>query len=79
VTIEVPDIQAIERLSAADLRLELACALYARALIGKVAGADLAGIDFFAFQRALKERGVPMYTEQMLEDELASIKSLFGA
>jgi hypothetical protein len=32
-----------------------------------------------AFQHALKERDVPMYSEQMLEDELASLKSFFGA
>jgi predicted HTH domain antitoxin len=73
-----PDIEAIGRLSPAELRLELACALYARGLIGKVAATDLAGIDLFAFQRGLGERGVPVYTEQMLEDELASLKSLSG-
>ena len=38
---------------------------------------ELAGVDFFAFQRALGERGIPTVTAQMLEDDLASLKTLF--
>ena len=59
--LELPDLPLDERLTPADLRLELACALYARGRIGKVTASELAGADFFSFQRALSERQVPLY------------------
>ena len=58
MTIELPDVPANERLTPEEARLELACALYARGRIGKVAATQMAGMDFFTFQRALSERGV---------------------
>ena len=72
--IELPD---TPNLSADEARLELACALYARGRIGKVAGAEMARVDFFSFQRALGERGIPVATEPALEQELAALRSLF--
>ena len=60
-----------------ELRLELACALYARGRIGKIVAAEMAGLDFFALQHALKERGIPLYTEQMLAGDQQTLKSLF--
>jgi predicted HTH domain antitoxin len=77
MTITLPEIEAVERLSPDELRLELACALYARGLIGKVAGAEVAGVGFFDFQRGLGERGIPMRTGQMFEDDMANLDSLF--
>ena len=59
------------------MRLELACALYARGRIGKVAATGIAGVDFFAFPRALSERGIPLYTEQMLDSDLQSLNEVF--
>jgi predicted HTH domain antitoxin len=77
VTIELPDEPLHERLTPQELRLELACALFARGRIGKVAGSRLAGVDFFAFQRALGERSIPLYTETMLTEDLATLQHLF--
>ena len=77
MTITLPDMPETERLSGDDLRLEIACALYARGRIGKVRRAELAGVDFFTFQRALEERSIPLYTEEMLADDLATLKTLF--
>lgn len=77
MTIELPDIDAVEGLSPKELRLELACALYSRGRIGKVAGAELAGVDFFAFQQALGERGIASCTDEMLDRDLSTLKSLF--
>src|SRR5256885_1671624 len=65
-----------EQFDAQELRLELACALYPRKRLTKVAASALAGIDFFAFQHALKERGIPQYTEAMLEQDLHSVPGL---
>lgn len=77
VTLILPDTIENFHLTPAEVRLELACALYGRGLIGRVGATELAGVDFFAFQRALGDRGIPIVTEQMLEDDLASLKSMF--
>lgn len=75
--IELPDEPLAGGLTPQELRIELACALYARGRIGKVAGSRLAGVDFFDFQRALGERRIPFYTETMLAEDLANLKHLF--
>jgi predicted HTH domain antitoxin len=77
VTLTLPDTIENFHLTPSEVRVELACALYARGLIGRVGATELAGVDFFAFQRALGERGIPTVTAQMLEDDLASLKALF--
>ena len=77
MTIELPDVPASDRLTPEEIRLELACALYARGRLGKVAATELAGVDFFSFQRALSERGVPLYTPQMLAADIQSLNESF--
>ena len=77
MTLTLPDTIENFRLTPGEVRVELACALYARGLIGRVGAAELAGLDFFAFQHALGERGIPIVTAQMLEDDLTSLKALF--
>jgi predicted HTH domain antitoxin len=77
VTVELPDLQLPRDLTPEEVRLELACALYARGRLGKVAGTRLARVDFFAFQRALSERSIPLYTEEMLEQDTRSLSKLF--
>ena len=78
MTIELPDVPAGDQLTPDEIRLELACALYARGRIGKVAATQMAGVDFFTFQRALSERRVPLYTEQMLASDLQSLNETFS-
>ena len=77
MTIELPDVPASERLTPEEMRLELACALYARGRIGKMAAAQMAGVDFFTFQRALGERRIESYTLKMFEEDQATLKKLF--
>jgi predicted HTH domain antitoxin len=77
MTITLPDLPETAQLSSDELRLELACALYCRGRVGKIAAADMAGVDIFAFQRALRERGIPLYTEPMLATDLETLKELF--
>lgn len=75
VTLELPDQETME-FTPAELRLEVACALYGRGMVGKVRGAHIAGIDFFEFQRALGERQIPSYTSEMLHRDVESLKKL---
>ena len=77
VTLDLPDIKLTKALTPEEIRIELACALYARGRIGKVDGAQLAGVDFFAFQRAMSERSIPLYTDDMLSEDLESLEQLF--
>ncbi len=77
MTLTLPDIPDTANLAPAELRLELACGLYARGRIGKAAATELAGVDFFTFQRSLEERGIPVYTEEMLANDVHSLRELF--
>jgi len=80
MTLELPEINAIQRFSADDLRLELACALYARGRVSAVSGADLSGVDLLTFQAALSEREIPrQYSVEDLGDDMATLDKLFPA
>lgn len=80
MTLELPEISAIRRFSADDLRLELACALYAQGRVSAVSGADLSGLDLLTFQAALREREIPrQYSTTDLDDDLATLSKLFPA
>ena len=77
MTLELPDLET-KNLTPEELRLELACALYTRGKVSAVGGAHLAGVDLFAFQGALRGRGIPRnYTLQDLRDDVEALKKLF--
>lgn len=75
VVLSLPELEN-EGFRPKELRLELACALYARKRVSKVKAAALAGVVFFTFQHALKDRGIPQYIETMLEQDLQSLEDL---
>jgi predicted HTH domain antitoxin len=77
MTITLPDLPETAQLTSDEMRLELACALYSRGRLGKVVGAEMAGVDIFTFQRALQDRNIPLYTEPMLATDLQTLKELF--
>ncbi len=77
MTLTLPDSSVTARMTPEELKLELACALFARRKISVVAGAHLAGVDFFSFQRALGDRQIEIITEQHLKEDLESLKILF--
>ncbi len=77
MTIELPALSDGGRFTPEELRLELACALYARGRVGKIEGAELAGVDFFMFQKALGDRQIPAYTDEMLAGDVTTLNKLF--
>jgi predicted HTH domain antitoxin len=78
MTLTLPDGPALQRFTDAELRLELACALYARGRLSAVGGAHLAGLDLIAFQGALRERKIPrQYDAQDLQEDLTSLRQIF--
>ena len=79
MTLTLPDEPALRELSDAELRTELACALYARGKVSAVGGSHLAGMDLVEFQGALLERGIPRnYSVDDLHDDLAALDRLLG-
>lgn len=80
MTLELPESNALRRFTADDLRLELACALYARGRISAVTGADVSGLDLLTFQAALREREIPrQYSEEDLAADMDVLAKLFPA
>ncbi|HEV7924991.1 MAG TPA: hypothetical protein VGR14_06525 [Verrucomicrobiae bacterium] len=48
-----------------------------RSALARSPARKLAGVDFFAFQRALGERRIPLCTEEMLTEDVATLQRLF--
>jgi predicted HTH domain antitoxin len=79
VNLELPEMENTE-LTPAELRLELACALYARGKITAVSGSHVAGVDLISFQGALKEREISRnYTLEDFRDDMDGLRKLFPA
>ena len=78
MTLTLPDLPVVARMTEAELRLDLACFLFAQGKIGKVGGAELAGVDFFEFQRALGERRISSLTVADLHDDVEALNQLFA-
>ena len=77
LTLNFPDAPALRHVSEEEMRLELACALHAQGRISKLVGAEMAGLDLFAFQEALGEREISTYTVDDLHEEVAALQSMF--
>ena len=77
VTLTLPDEPTARRWTEDELRLELACAMHARAGLSKAAGATMAGVDLFTFQEALGLRGISTYTVEALHEEVSSLRESF--
>jgi predicted HTH domain antitoxin len=79
MTITLPDTPATARMSEAEIRLELACALYAQGKVSAVGGTHLADTDLVSFQGALADRGIPRnYLVRDLHDDLAALDRMLG-
>ncbi len=78
MNLTLPDVPITRQMGDAQLRLELACGLYAQGKVTKVSGAELAGVDFFAFQKALGERRISTCTVEDLHDDVRALDRLFS-
>lgn len=77
MNLTLPDVPITRQMGDAQLRLELACGLYAQGKVTKVSGAELAGVDFFSFQKALGERRISTCTVEDLHDDVKALDRLF--
>ncbi len=76
MTITLPDDPALLSLDEAQVRLEVACGLFASARVSRAMGARIAGLDRATFDEALFVRHIPSYTSEMLDQDLAAWKTM---
>lgn len=77
MTLTLPDDPALAEIAESDIRLDLACALYAAGRISRGVAARMAGLERHAFDEELCQRRIPSYTEEMLEEDMATLNKLF--
>ena len=66
----LPDDPALGQVSEGELRLGLACGLYASGQVSRNVAARIAGLDRRAFDEALFQRNITTYTPDMLAQDL---------
>jgi predicted HTH domain antitoxin len=78
MTVTLPEnIPALQKMTEAELKQELAVSLYAGRRITLVQAADLAGMSFFDFQALLRDRRISQhYDENDLEKDLTVLREL---
>ncbi len=71
MTITLPDDPALLHLDEAQLKLDLACGLFAAGRISRGVAARIAGLGSLPFDEELFRRKIPTFTEEMLDQDLA--------
>lgn len=76
VTLTLPDIPSIPE---ADMRLELACGLYASRKVARGVAAGIAGMDHEGFEKELESRGITNgYSVSDLDADLKALEHLLA-
>jgi predicted HTH domain antitoxin len=70
MTLTLPDDPALSQVSDGELRLGLACGLYASGRVSRNVAARIAGMERLAFDEALFQRNIASYTPDMLAEDL---------
>jgi len=76
ITITLPNLPALDHMAEGDLRLDLACGTYAAGHLSRQSAADVAGVSRFDFDQALFTRRIPTFTEEMLMQDLETLRVL---
>ena len=78
MTITLPEnIPALQKMSEADVKRELALSLYSARSITLIQAADLSSMNFFDFQSLLRDRQIPQhYDESDFEKDLLVLREL---
>ena len=64
-------------MSESDIRLDLACALFAAGRISRAVAVRVAGLTQYELDAELYRRRIPAYTEESLDEDLSTLRSLF--
>ena len=76
MTIILPDVPALRGIAEGDILLDLACGGYAAGHLSRQSAAEVAGVSRHAFDQALYARHIPTFTEEMLEQDLETLRAL---
>lgn len=76
MTIILPDVPALRGIAEGDILLDLACGGYAAGHLSRQSAADVAGVSRHAFDQALYARHIPTFTEEMLAQDLETLRAL---
>jgi predicted HTH domain antitoxin len=74
--ITLPDDPALATMSEEDIRLDLACGAFAAGHVSRGVAARMAGLERRAFDEVLFSRRVSSFTEEMLAEDLATLRAL---
>jgi len=74
MTLTLPDDPALGQVSEAELRLDLACGLFASGRVSRNVAARLAAMDRQAFDEALYQRKIAAFTPDMVAQDLRAIE-----
>ena len=76
MTITLPDDPALLHPGEAQLRLDIACSLFAAGRISRGVAARIAGLGSLPFDEELFRRKIPSFTEEMREQDLAALERM---
>ena len=76
MTITLPDLPALNHMAMGDILMDLACGGYAAGHLSRQVAADVAGVSRLEFDTALHSRHIPTFTEEMLEQDLETLRKL---
>ncbi len=76
MTITLPDVPALRGIAEGDILLDLACGGYAAGHLSRQSAAEVAGVSRHAFDQALYARHIPTFTEEMLAQDLETLRAL---
>ncbi len=76
MTITLPDDPALAEMTEEEILLDLACGAFAAGHVSRGVAARMAGLERHAFDEVLYTRRIPSFTEEMLEEDLATLRTL---
>lgn len=74
--ITLPDDPAISAMSEDEIRLDLACGAFAAGHVSRSVAARMAGLGSRAFDEILFTRRIPSFTEDMLAEDVETLRTL---
>lgn len=76
MTLTLPDNPELTPLGEEGIRMDLACGAYAAGHLSRQLAADVAGVSRYDFDSALYARRISSFTEEMLEQDLETLRVL---
>jgi predicted HTH domain antitoxin len=76
MTITLPDDPALASLGEEEIRIDLACGAFAAGHVSRGVAARMAGLERHAFDEILFARRIPSYTEEMLAQDMETLRDV---